>query len=352
MICLAYNIKNQALVAKIHAMYGRRLNGQNYRELLRKQSVSEAASYLKQQTDYSRILADINENIIHRGQLENILRRQLFDEYIKMFFYIDQKERDFYNFLVTRMEIDEILSSIRFINAGRQGEYIFSLPSFFAKRANFDLFALAKVKTFDDLLELLSATPYISIISKYQPGQDGKIDILKLEIDLSKYYYEKILDIIDRNFKGKTKENLRNSFGTEIDLENIVNILRIKKYFNANASELPGLILPYYFKISKDELHSILQAPDIESTFKALFETEYGKVFKKPDYDFLEKYGQEIIFNYHRKFLVYSNSAPTIVVSYIHLKRVELNNIIHIIEGIRYGLPPSEISKLLIGNVD
>jgi V/A-type H+/Na+-transporting ATPase subunit C len=77
---MAYNTGSQALTAKVHAMYGRRLTPQNYRELVRKQSVSEVAAYLKQQTAYSPLLRDINENFIHRGQLENILRRDLFDQ--------------------------------------------------------------------------------------------------------------------------------------------------------------------------------------------------------------------------------------------------------------------------------
>jgi V/A-type H+-transporting ATPase subunit C len=127
---MADNTGSQALTAKLHSMYGRRLTQQNYRELVRKQTVNEAASYIKQQTAYGQLLRDVNENLIHRGQLENILRRDLFDEYLKIFHYVSRDEFNFYRFLVTKMEINEVLSCIRLLNAGREDEYIFSLPSF------------------------------------------------------------------------------------------------------------------------------------------------------------------------------------------------------------------------------
>jgi len=40
------------------------------------------------------------------------------------------------------------------------------------------------------------------------------------------------------------------------------------------------------------------------------------------------------------------------VVSFLQLEDIEIKNIIHIIEGIRYGLAPSEIEKLLVGVED
>lgn len=117
-----------ALTAKLRAMHGKRLTPQNYKELLRKQNVAEIAAYIKQQTAYSDLLKDINENSVHRGQLENVLRRELFNEYGKMLNYINPNEMKFYDFFILRMEIDEILSCVRFLNAGQQGEYFFFAP--------------------------------------------------------------------------------------------------------------------------------------------------------------------------------------------------------------------------------
>ena len=55
-----------ATVAKIMAIYGKRLTPQDYSELMSRQSVAEAAEYLKKNTHYSDMLSSIDTNTIHR----------------------------------------------------------------------------------------------------------------------------------------------------------------------------------------------------------------------------------------------------------------------------------------------
>lgn len=346
---MSYNKGSQAVTAKAHAMHGRKLTQQDYRELIRKQTVSEVASYLKQQTAYSSLLRDINENLIHRGQLEEILKRDLFDQYMKIFHYLDDDEVEFYRFLIMKMEINEVLSCLRLLNAGRQEDYFLTLPAFFAKHSSFDLYALAKVKNFADLLNLLKSTPYYEILAKYDPSDGGKIDVIKIEFEFNKLYYGTILDIIERRFTGKVKSELLNSFGMQIDLSNITGILRLKKYFNAESSYIDSLLLPYYTNVSHSELVNIMNAPDAEAAWRAACKTFYGASFKKYNFEYVENYAQQIMFDYHKRLFMFTNSAPVAVVSFLQLKETEINNIIHIIEGIRYSLPPAQISKLLVG---
>lgn len=346
---MANNTGSRALTAKVHAMYGRRLTQQNFRELVRKQTVSEIASYIKQQTAYAPLLRDVNESLIHRGQLENILRRDLFDEYLKFFHYLSRNEMRYYKFLVMKMEINEVLSCIRLLKAGRVDDYIFSLPSFFATHADFDLYGLAKVKNFDELLRLLASTPYYEILKKYVPAEGEKIDITKIEIEFNSLYYSKVFDIISRTFSGNVNSQIKESFGMQIDLNNITDIIRLKKYFNAKSAYIKALLLPHYFKVSKNQLEAMMEAPDAEAAWQLVGETYYGKTFRKYDFEFVEKYSQQVMYEYHKHLFVFTDSAPVAVTSYLMLKETEINNLIHIIEGIRYGLAPAEIGKLLVG---
>jgi len=51
----------------------------------------------------------------------------------------------------------------------------------------------------------------------------------------------------------------------------------------------------------------------------------------------------------HKRVLsVYPYSSQA-AISYIHLRRIEINNIVSVIEGIRYGLEPKQIKEYLIG---
>lgn len=349
MISLSFNLSGDAIPAKIHAMYGRRLTSLNYKELIRKQSVSEVASYLKQQTFYAPVLYEINENLVHRGQLEMTIRRLLFEEYIKLFHYISSEELPFYSFLIKRMEIDEILSCVRFISAGRQGEYIFTLPSFFAKYSEFDLFELAKVKDYGDLLELLKGTGYYDILSVCVPKEGENIDFVKIEFEFNKYYYDSILKIVDSSFSGEERDQIRKSFEMEIDLNNITVILRLRKYFNESGKYIRSMLLPYYFNVTQKELDGIIEAENSQLAWEASCKTFYGKIFNTTKFEFVEKYAQEIMYEYHRRLLSKSMSAPVVTVAYVRLKSNEITNLTSIIEGIRYGLEPAEIAKLLVG---
>jgi V/A-type H+-transporting ATPase subunit C len=350
---MAYSSKGSiALTTKLRAMHGKRLTQQNYRDLLRKQSVTEIAAYLKQQTFYSDIMHDINENSVHRGQLESVLRKQLFADYTKMLYYVGQNEIKFYNFFILHMEIEEILSCIRALNAGHQNEYIFSLPSYIAKHAKFDLYGLAKVKTYDDLLNILKATPFLDILKKFDPNNENKLDMVRVENEFNKYYYSFLLKIIDQNFTGITKERIEGSFGIQIDLENISQIMRLKKYFNVKSDYIKTLLLPFYCKINKNELNTIIEAPDAEQAMQALMQTKYGRLFEPYSFDYIDKYAQQVIYDNNKKLLAFSDSSAVSVVSYLQLKRTEINNIISIIEGVRYNLNPSEIEKILTGTAD
>ena len=346
---MSYSSANHALAAKARAMYGKRLTFQNYKELLRKQTVNEIAAYLKQQSNYADCLSDINENLIHRGQLENIIKRQFYDEYKRMFHFIDRSERSFYNYNIIRMEVDEILNCLRFINAGRQGEYDFNPPAVLLRDSGINLHGLAKVRTFQDVLDLLKGSPYFDILKKHEVGEDNKIDTITIDTELRKFYYEKFYELIDRDLRGKTKESLKESVGMEIDLQNLMIILRLKKYFNASGEYIRSLLLPFHYRIGPDDIEKIISETDAASAWRAIIETKYGRLFKNYSFDIAEKYGEQVRYELHRKLLMFSNTAPVVVISYTQLKWSEINNLINIIEGIRYRLPPSEISKLLIG---
>lgn len=346
---MAYNSGSTALGAKVHAMYGRSLTPLNYRELVRKQTVSEVAAYLKQQTAYAPLLRDTNESLVHRGQLENILRHDLFDQYMKVFHYLTSGELPYYRFLITKMELDELLSCIRLLNAGRADEYILALPSFFAEHASIDLYALAKVTSFSELLNLLKSTYYYDILKKYDPSEGKKIDVIKIEIEFNRLYYSKVIQAINRTFSGEVKSMLKNSFGMQIDLRNITDVIRLKKYFNASSDYIRTLLLPYYYKVSRSELDAIMDAPDSQAAWKAACETRYGTAFLRYNFEFVENYAQQIMYQYHKRLFSSSTSAPVVVTAFLQLKEIEIQNIIHIIEGIRYELAPAEISKLLVG---
>ena len=98
-----------AIISKVRSMYGEHLNERDYSELLRKRSVGEIAGYLKQETHYREALRNVRENNVHRGQLEDILRKDLFRELVRLYRYADSKDEAYYHLFIEEVEIDVIL---------------------------------------------------------------------------------------------------------------------------------------------------------------------------------------------------------------------------------------------------
>ena len=127
-----------ATVAKIMAIYGKRIRPQDYTEMMNKQNVSEVAEYLKRNTHYNELLSSIDTNTIHRGMLENLLRRSVFETYMRITGFEHISKQEFYNYKILQTEIDEILRGIRFINAKSQ-KLITAVPMYINHLTSFVL---------------------------------------------------------------------------------------------------------------------------------------------------------------------------------------------------------------------
>ena len=101
-------MKYGALSGKTRAMFGRLLRKENYEELVQKKSVNEVVSYLKNNTHYHHILSDVDENNIHRGQLENLLKRDLVGDYEKLLRFTHGDLNKFIDLLYVKIEIESL----------------------------------------------------------------------------------------------------------------------------------------------------------------------------------------------------------------------------------------------------
>ena len=139
---------NPAVTAKVRAMYGRRISDEQYDELMKRRSVSEIAGYLKSNTHFSAALANINESNIHRGQLEDVLRREVFNSYSRLYRYTNVRGENLFHYVIMEEEIGEILRMVQLLNAGNPQDYIVELPGYLIQGADIPLVELAKVDVY------------------------------------------------------------------------------------------------------------------------------------------------------------------------------------------------------------
>ncbi len=337
-----------ALAAKIRVLYGQRLRGEDYHNLLNRRSVPEIASYLKNHTAYAPALAGIDEHSIHRGQLENLLRGQAFAEYLRLFHYIPDKHDTFFRFLLQQEEVEQILLAVSLLNANLPSDYIFSLPPYLAEYVSFDLYKIPNCKSFDQLLAVLHGTPYEELLRRVRPGPDGKTDLLKLEARLWTFYFSRIFRAVDREFRGSQRDSLRRCFGIQADLYNLRNILRMRRNFGISGDRLRAIVIPYGYKLRPATISNLLTAP-VDDSMTLMTSTPYASVFRRFNFAYWEEYGMELKYEMFRFILRSASSPAAAVTAYLELRQIELDNLVSLIEGVRYSLPGAEISRLLVG---
>ncbi|MBR0575344.1 V-type ATPase subunit [Proteiniclasticum sp. BAD-10] len=348
------NMDSPAIASKAKAMYGNRLKQEDYEELIRKRSVPEIAAYLKNETDYGASLKDIYENTIHRGQLEQLIRRHMFQRLLKLLKFSQLTKNEFYKMNLIQREIDIILMSVRaltpdkFEDDDRFDDMVMSLPVFLNDYLSFNMAALPSAKTFGDILKVLERTPYHGILQAYPPDKEGKLDYTSMERELQSYYYEYVFEVINRTFKGKRKKELLEIYRTQIELSNITKIYRFKKFFKVTNAEIRKAMLGNKTRMSRAQIDELIELPTAEDVLKALESSKYHLYIDDDDYVFIEYYANKIKYNLAKRYMHFSIDAPLIFTAYSILFETEVQNLVNIIEGIRYETPIEEIEKLLI----
>lgn len=339
---MLYSYSSNAIFTKIRAIFGKRLTAADYSQMARKTMVGEVAALLKENSSYREALKTLSEVDVHRGQLESMLKKDLFYQYIALKRY-DFSDNRFYDFMVTRLEIEEILRCVLHLSIGEMEGFIVDAPGYLIHHATFPILQLATVRRWEDLLALLAHTPYRAVLkdSGIMPDQ---IDYRRCEHVMYLYYYDYLLGLIDRHFRGKTREALRELILTEIEMKNIQFIFRLKLFYQMKPDEIRSLLYPYRHKLTKSQLEQMLQA-DSETVMTQVME----QVHKRPVGDgYIERHTRKYLADYGEKQLRFTTKAPVAMYAFILLREVEVGNIITIIEGIRYRLPQQEIEQLLI----
>lgn len=339
---------NNALSSKAKTMYGRRLKEDDYGELLRKRTVSEIATYLKNETDYAEVLKDVHEKTIHRGQLEALLKRDSFIRRQKLLRYADVAHDKFYQYSICLEEIEQILNCVRSILSDDYTGFVSDLPLFMNSYMSFDLAKLLEVKTIQELKVVLEKTIYHDALKDCLQN-DEKLDYARCETALKRFFYEHQKNVIGKKFRGKLKKDVQQIFDTQIELQNICKIYRMKEYFHADKEAIKeNLIDVFHQRLSKELQEALLDAKDGDEVLKRLETSPYQIFTDDKDFIYIEYYCQKINYHLGKRFMHFSNSAPLVYLTYFILDEIEVENIINIIEGIRYGVTPEKIESLLI----
>ena len=334
-------LKFSALVTKVKAMEGKLLKPAQYQQLITMRSVVELFSFLKADAAYSHSLGAINENAVHRGDIEKLLIQSLYHDYAKLYSFSGLEERKYLKLYLHHLEVDLINYCLRIISNHYQEPFDLGYKKdFFDCYSEISVDKLTSSGSIGQLVENLQGSIYYQPLSAIRDKEHTTLFDYDLTLNLFCYSY--VWQQRHKVLTTKEKNNFIKEWGTKIDLLNLQWIYRAKKYFLMSPEHIYTIIIPIHYRLPKEIFKALVEASSIDEYFKILATTSYQKHYQeKASEPFDQMYYEALayLFRVNQRQNPYSIAA---VNNYLFKKEAEINRIITILECIRYDLSPSE----------
>lgn len=340
--------KFAAVNTKVKALKGKMLTNKDYENLMHQNSVEEIATYLKQHTDYSGILKDVDTSTIHRGNLELYLKKHMIIQYEKLVHFFTGEYRKLFKILFMRFEIEDMKLYIRSLIRGEDLKNIKDLILYSGIYSTIDHEKLLKSKDIGGFVEDLKGTIYYPILKPYLEEEKSKLSFY-LEMNLDRLYFTTLYEQISK-LSGRDQRVLKEIFGKNIDLLNLEWIYRGLKYFDLSSEELVNYALKGGAKINYDFIKDLSYTKKEDEIIEKISHTPYNFLFdhRKTRDLFMERRMERYLYYQFLNYFNKGNMDITIGMAYLHLLEYEIKDIIAITETIRYNLNKEKIAPYLI----
>lgn len=343
-------MKYGGAAAKVRAMYGRRLRAEDYAALLSLKSVDEVAAYLREKPGFAEALGDASTSIERRVEIEQALKNALNDEFIRVYRFMSREDHPLLGGMIDKAECDEILYFLRaWQSADDRVEYACRMPEYFRKHSQVDYEKLEKLSDFEQFWEAIERSKYFPALAKLprERGEPPEYTVAKSVMDAK--YYSDVFLTIKKHYSGDLAIKLKEGFGAEVDLLNITAILRIKRFFPAMTDELSMYLLPLRGRLRPSLLYEMINAPDHEAAVEVVKRSPYRTLFAFEGCQSIDDYVTMYLWRFNRRMLASPEPSVYTPLAYLNLREIEIQNLVKIIECVRYGMKPQDAGIILPG---
>lgn len=337
-----------AVNTKIRSMYGKLLSKADYEEMTSKKTVKDVAAYLKSHTGYGNLLASIDENMVHRGELEKLLNTSLQEDFYRLIRFVRGSSRAFLEAFFLRYEVENLKMILRILNTGHSEGLLEDSLVFLRKYSDIDAEKLVRSRDVAEFVENLKGSDYYKVLAPLIVHQHNQT-LFDMEMALDLHFFSSTLKVKDKLLTGKDRDSISESFGIEIDILNIMWIYRCKKLFNLPKETILSKVIPHWYNLSRKQLLTLAGSSTVEEFKVYISCTKYRDIFKSDDEHMWEANYMNFVYKLHKNHLLRGNFNFGQVVAYLHLKEIDIRNIITVIEGIRYSLTKEEIRSYITG---
>lgn len=325
------------IATKIRAMKSRLLTDDEYLKIAELKNVAEIAEYLRNKPGYKKLLKDVNIQNLHRGQLEEIISLVTYKDFESLYCFANHNQRKFLQIYVERFEIKLLKNCMTdLFSRGEIQESSLQNKEFFDKNTKLNLDKIKMAKDMHSFIESLKETNY------YKPLRQIEISVRSELQD-----YETMLDFFHFSTLWKSKEKILNrkdsdlitkEYGSKFDMLNIHWIYRAKHYYKMMDSEIYSIIIPFNYKLRKEEIISLVEAENMDEFEKVLGTTHYGKRFPELKTENIEEMYRYILKQTLQQDAKKNPYSIAVIYSYLYHKEHEISRLIVEIECVRYDV--------------
>lgn len=334
-------LKFSGIVTKVRAMQANLLTQKDFEAIANLKSVTEVIGYLKQKPSYEKLFRNIDDNRLHRGDIEKLLSQSLYDDYSRLYSFSGLEIRKFLKLYLKRYEVDLINYCSRIVFNHYQEPFDLNYKKlFFDQYSQISIDKLMTARTMEELVNTLNDTEYYKCLKNLQTHSEPTLFDYDLALDL--YYFTAIWKEQKKVLKKKDLEVFTRDTGSKIDLLNLQWIYRAKKYYHMNPAEIYSLLIPIHYHLKKETLKELVETDSLDEFLNGINKTYYAQKYGFDNTHTIEHLYKDCLNHLYmteRRNAPYSISA---INTYLFLKEEEIKKLTTTLECIRYGLTPKE----------
>lgn len=338
------------LSTKIRAMQSKLITEQQLGEIVQLSDVPQVAAYLKRTPEYAESWASLDENALHRGEIEKLLKASIFGNFSRIYQFANDRQRRFLELYSKRYEIRVLKELMTNIFDHRDTDPLDLSPykDFFRRHSRLDIDKLVTCTNMEEFVNALKGNEFYFPLSRIQNNEEALLFDYGMALDL--YYFSQIWNVRKKLFSGNDLKQITLCYGEKFDMLNLQFIQRSRKCFNMQPADIYALLIPINYKLRKEEITALTEASTPEEAQQIFQKTYYGRKYEK-----LTVYSLEEFYNCTLRGILEREArkdpySVAVLYSYLYHKEHEVNRLTIAIECVRYGVAPDEAMRYIRNN--
>ena len=336
--------------AKIRAMQSKLTTEEQFQEILQLSSVPQVITYLKHTKEYEEAWASLDENTLHRGQIEKLLKASVFNNFSRIYQFSNPEQRKFLDLYSKRYEIRVLKEIMTDLFDHRNTDPVDVTPyrDFFRKHSNMDLDRLIACTSMEEFITALKGNEFYLPLSQIQNHESALLFDYGMVLDL--YYFTQIWNVRKKLFSGNDLKQITHAYGEKFDMLNLQFILRSKRYYKMEPAAIYAQLIPVNYKLKKEEITALVEATSKEEGEQIFSRTWYGRKYQQLNLISMEELYNSLLRTVLEKEARKDPYSVAVLYSYLYHKEHEVNRLTIALECVRYQVDPDEAMHYVHNN--